>query len=55
MILMSTDFQNGCWADLTRAGAHYQLSRSGRNQFVQSNLTITVNRHVSSLKYLTAG
>ena len=51
---MSTGHQIKCWVELTRAGAHYQLGRSDRNQFVQRNLIIAVNRHVGSFKDLDA-
>lgn len=54
MLLMSTDNHTKCWINLTRAGAHYQLSRSDRDQLVQGDLVITVNRHIGSLKYLSA-
>ena len=54
MTLMSTGHQIKCWVKLTRAGAHYQLGRSDRDEFVQRNLIIAVNRHVGSLKYLDA-
>lgn len=49
MTLMNTEYQIMCWAKLTRAGAHYQLGRSDRDQFVQGDLIIAVNRHVGSL------
>ena len=43
---------NQVLVELTRAGAHYQLGRSDRDQFVQRNLIIAVNRHVGSFKDL---
>ena len=52
---MSTGYQTKYRAKLTRAGAHYQLGRSDRDQFVQGDLIITVNCHVGSLEYLSAG
>lgn len=54
MVLISNGYDTRCRAKLTRARAHYQLSWSDCDQFVQSNLIVTVNRRVGSLKYLHA-
>ena len=52
--MMSIENQTRCCAKLTGARAHYQLSRFDRDQFVQSDLIITIDGHVGSLEYLQA-
>lgn len=54
MVLTSDGYETRCRAKLTRARAHHQLSWPDRDQLVQSNLIVTVNRCLGSLKYLHA-